>query len=274
VIAMAQPLVWLADVLRAAGLRVVETEGWRERAARGQRPNPGGDGNTTYVGFEWDYAGTQPPSREQYAAAVRANAAVLQRLRRGADAARGHKETSVTGKWDPGHVDMDGFRRDVAAAMNAPAPAPMEDDLTPEESAILRRIENELLGPRGEGGRIQGWGTEIGPRTMVAMLVELTNALLAPKPSRVPGAEKILAPWSDIDRDTNAVVFQLPALINAVGKTDPAAVAEALRPVIAEAAGPVIREAVADALGDDNEGQADAIVTALAARLAGQEAAA
>ncbi|MEV0697455.1 hypothetical protein AB0I53_05990 [Saccharopolyspora sp. NPDC050389] len=36
---MAQPLVWLADVLRGAGLRVVETDGWRDRAARGARPN-------------------------------------------------------------------------------------------------------------------------------------------------------------------------------------------------------------------------------------------
>lgn len=37
---MTQPLVWLVDVLRAAGLNVHETEGWRERAAEGQPPEP------------------------------------------------------------------------------------------------------------------------------------------------------------------------------------------------------------------------------------------
>ena len=35
---MALPLVWLADVLRAAGLAVVETSGWKERTASGVQP--------------------------------------------------------------------------------------------------------------------------------------------------------------------------------------------------------------------------------------------
>ncbi|HEY8372955.1 MAG TPA: N-acetylmuramoyl-L-alanine amidase, partial [Pseudonocardiaceae bacterium] len=32
---MALPLVWMADVLRTAGVEVVEYPGWRERAASG-----------------------------------------------------------------------------------------------------------------------------------------------------------------------------------------------------------------------------------------------
>lgn len=184
---MALPLVWLADVLRAAGLRVVETSGWKTRYATGgshptnpagvlehhtatttsysnpaptvnlcingrsdlagplchavigydgtmhviaagranhagrakaSGPNPAGDGNTLYVGFEWDYQGVnQAPSPQQYDAAVRATAAVLRRIGRPAEAARGHKETSVTGKIDPGRVDMNSFRADVARAL-------------------------------------------------------------------------------------------------------------------------------------------------------------
>ncbi|MCI2421518.1 N-acetylmuramoyl-L-alanine amidase [Saccharopolyspora sp. K220] len=84
--------------------------------AKASGPNPAGDGNTLYVGFEWDYQGVdQGPSPEQYDAAVRATRAVLDHLGRPADAARGHKETSVTGKIDPGRVDMNLFRAAVAS---------------------------------------------------------------------------------------------------------------------------------------------------------------
>ncbi|MEV6226834.1 N-acetylmuramoyl-L-alanine amidase [Saccharopolyspora shandongensis] len=335
---MALPLVWLADVLRAADLRVVETDGWKTRTASGPQPrplgvlnhhtatpasyaraaptvqmcidgrpdldgplchavigydgtvhliaagranhagkarasgpNPAGDGNTLYVGFEWDYHGVnQSPSPEQYDAAVRATRAVLAKLGRPADAARGHRETSVTGKIDPGRVDLDQFRRDVAAAN------PQEDsDLTPEQAAQLSRIENELLGPRGDRGQIQGWGTATGPRTVVAMLVDLHNALLAPQLSRYPDPNsKIKLSAVDAIRDNNGVIYQLPAMISAAGQADPAKVAAALRPMLAEVVGPVVAESVRAALGDDNENQADAIVTELAQRLAGREAAA
>ncbi|MGW5645074.1 peptidoglycan recognition protein family protein [Saccharopolyspora sp. NPDC003752] len=331
---MALPLVWLADVLRAAGLRVVETPGWRTRTASGPQPrpvgvlehhtatpasyarpaptvqmcidgrpdldgplchavigydgtvhviaagranhagkarasgpNPAGDGNTLYVGFEWDYHGVnQSPSPEQYNAAVRATRAVLAKLGRPADAARGHRETSVTGKIDPGRVDLDQFRRDVAAANS------QEDDLTPEQDAILRRIDNELLGP-WKNGRPSGWDTAVGPRTVVAMLVDLHNALLAPQTSRVPGS-KVQVSAIDAVRNIDGVVYQLPPLINAAGQSDPAAVAAALRPVLAEVVGPVVAESVRVALGADNADQAEAIVTELAQRLAGREAAA
>lgn len=242
---MALPLVWLADVLRSAGLTVVETPGWRERTAtsgpqpvpvgvlehhtatlaspenpaptvdmcingrpdlagplchgligfdgvvhliaagranhagqaKASGPNPAGDGNTLYVGFEWDYQGVdQGPSPQQYGAAVIATVAVLRQLGRPMDAARGHKETSVTGKIDPGQVDMDRFRADLA---NADQNADQEDEMTPEQDAILRRLENELLGPRGPEGQIQGWQTAAGPRTVVAMLVDLVNEVVA-----------------------------------------------------------------------------------------------
>lgn len=65
-------------------------------------PVPGGDGNTMYVGIEMDYNGTQLPANDQYANTVNAAAAILFRLGKPASWTRGHKETSTTGKWDPG----------------------------------------------------------------------------------------------------------------------------------------------------------------------------
>lgn len=91
--------------------------------ARPTGPMPGGDGNELYIGIEWDYSGYDKPTPAQYAAGVKANAAILTRLRRTAASARGHRETSTTGKWDPGQVDLDALRSDIAAAMR-PAPTP------------------------------------------------------------------------------------------------------------------------------------------------------
>ncbi|MGI8313345.1 hypothetical protein [Saccharopolyspora hattusasensis] len=62
------------------------------------------------------------------------------------------------------------------------------DDLTPEQDAILRRIENELLGPRGDRGQIAGWGTVNGPRTVVAMLVDVVNKVYGGQPPQVDAA--------------------------------------------------------------------------------------
>ena len=147
----------------------------------------------------------------------------------------------------------------------APA-APVEngdDDLTPEQDAMLRRIENELLGPRGSRGEITGWGTEVGPRTVVAMLVELTNALLAPRPSRVAGSEVQLSAVEAI-RNTDAAAF---VAAYQSGTVDAQAVADALRPVLGESIGAVVRDAVNAALGADNESAADAVANELARRL-------
>lgn len=68
----------------------------------GNGPTSSGDGNAQMIGFEVDYSGSQDVSPEQADATIRASAAVLRHLGRNAEHARGHKETSVTGKWDPG----------------------------------------------------------------------------------------------------------------------------------------------------------------------------
>ena len=55
-------------------------------------------------------------------AVVAATAAVLTRLGKDASYARGHRETSTTGKIDPSFVDLDAMRADVAAAMGGAPP--------------------------------------------------------------------------------------------------------------------------------------------------------
>lgn len=94
-------------------------------AARASGPIPAGDGNTMLIGWEIDYAGDQPTGADQqmtaaqYEASVRATAAVLNRLGRDASYARGHRETSTTGKIDPSFVDLEAMRADVRWAMTS-----------------------------------------------------------------------------------------------------------------------------------------------------------
>lgn len=190
---MPQPVVtrgaplWLADVLRADGLDVVEFAGWRRRghgefkdirgvmvhhtgsdAATAEsiaygRPDlagplsqlhigrngtvtvvaagvawhagvgmypwlPANMGNWHTIGIECANSGTKPtaPHRRnwpdaQYLAMVRSCAAINRRLGQPADRTIGHKEYAgrAQGKWDPGAIDMDQLRQDVAARIGA-----------------------------------------------------------------------------------------------------------------------------------------------------------
>jgi len=98
----------------------------------GSGPIPAGDGNTLMVGWEIDYAGDQSGtggpqqamSQAQYDASVAATAAVLARLGTDASYARGHRETSTSGKIDPSFCDLDQMRADVATAMGGTPPEP------------------------------------------------------------------------------------------------------------------------------------------------------
>lgn len=185
----------LADVLRAAGLRVVEVPGWKTRGrpastggfdpqgnlwhhtgsseggrryadwlatvgrsdlpaplchvsvgrdgtvyvcaagranhagkAKASGPCPSGDGNALYVGWECQNTGTEGWTRAQYDAMRVGAAATSSHYGWPAAHNRAHKETSVTGKWDPGALDMDKFRRGIAATMNG-----SEDDVAAED---------------------------------------------------------------------------------------------------------------------------------------------
>lgn len=61
------------------------------------------------------------------------------------------------------------------------------------EQAVLG-MANEMYGPRGDNGEVKGWGTTNGPRTVVAMLVDLVNAAYAPIMSSVSGSEVEFSP--------------------------------------------------------------------------------
>ncbi|QSB04916.1 peptidoglycan recognition protein family protein [Natronoglycomyces albus] len=77
-----------------------------------------GDGNTMLVGWEIDYNGVSPEvSAAQYLASVRATAAVLRQLGRDAEHARGHRESSTTGKIDPASISLEAMRADVAGQL-------------------------------------------------------------------------------------------------------------------------------------------------------------
>ncbi len=85
---------------------------------------PAGDGNEQMIGFEIAYSGSQDMGIEQYAAMVMASAAVLRHLGKDQKHARGHKETSGAGKWDPGREGifspeylMDDIRADIGKAL-------------------------------------------------------------------------------------------------------------------------------------------------------------
>ncbi|MGH8879542.1 MAG: peptidoglycan recognition protein family protein [Stackebrandtia sp.] len=84
----------------------------------GSGPIPPGDGNALMVGWEIDYDGVnQEMSPAQYQASLKATAAVLRQLGTDAEHARGHRETSTSGKIDPSFVDLDAMRAEVAALL-------------------------------------------------------------------------------------------------------------------------------------------------------------
>jgi len=88
-----------------------------------------GDGNALYIGIEAMNSGSQGWSKAQCDAYVLLCAVLsLKVTGNSVQTVRGHKETSVTGKWDPGLLDMGEFRTDVAAkmaALSAPPPPPV-----------------------------------------------------------------------------------------------------------------------------------------------------
>lgn len=106
------------------------------------------DGNALYVGIEamnsgsqgWDSTGLDRDGNRitQRDAYVRLCAALCDWYEWPASHVRGHRETSTTGKWDPGLLDLDDFRRDIHAHMQ-------EDDMRPEDFDKIREIVREEL---------------------------------------------------------------------------------------------------------------------------------
>lgn len=106
----------------------------------------GGDGNTLYVGVECMNSGSQGWGKPQYDAMVKTGVVLAKILGTSAQAQRAHKETSVTGKWDPGKLDMSKFRADIAAKLK-PAAAPKTAQKPALGKYTTRRVTNKRAHP-------------------------------------------------------------------------------------------------------------------------------
>lgn len=107
--------------------------------AKASGPMPAGDGNELYVGVECQNSGSEGWSKPQLQAMVLLGAVLSEDVVHcSADANRGHKETSVTGKWDPGALDMSKFRKSIAAAMTS-TPSKEQPVSTPNNVQLGRQ---------------------------------------------------------------------------------------------------------------------------------------
>lgn len=97
--------------------------------ARATGPMPAGDANTLYVGVEALNTGSEGWSDTQREAYARLCAALCRFYDWPATHVRAHRETSTTGKWDPGLLDMDEHRAAVARLLDDG----LEDDMAAED---------------------------------------------------------------------------------------------------------------------------------------------
>lgn len=110
-------------------------------AGRGQWPGiPTNDANRVTIGIEAENSGTEGWSPAQYDAYVRGCAAILRKLGHDSSRVIGHKEWAgpSQGKWDPGGIDMDSFRRDVQQHINHQGSEGLFDMLPQHEQEEMR----------------------------------------------------------------------------------------------------------------------------------------
>lgn len=105
-------------------------------AGEGSWPGiPTNNANQCTIGIEAANDGTSGWSAAQYNAYVRGCAAILNRLGQPASHVIGHKEwAAIQGKWDPGGINMNTFRADVARVQaelrgGAPKPVPVVNQI-------------------------------------------------------------------------------------------------------------------------------------------------
>lgn len=112
--------------------------------------------NKLMWGHEIVYPGSKPMTDAQYRSAIILGAVVSKILGRpNADWCRGHMETSITGKWDPGYAsgktyDLNKMRRESTALMtgggSTPAPAATGTTLRKgDRGSEVRRLQTLLI---------------------------------------------------------------------------------------------------------------------------------
>ncbi|MGI8311899.1 glycoside hydrolase family 25 protein [Saccharopolyspora hattusasensis] len=169
--------------------------------------------------------------------------------------------SATVGRHRPVDVNAyQGSRAELAALLGARPPAPLPGGI--EDMALDTQFRDSF----GNVQTVESFMSEV-----MRKLNDLHYPAVVPGsvPSRIPGDTNTTTVF-DMVKDatawTNQILGRVIA-IQAASSTDPAAVAEALRPVVADVVGPVIRDALRDVLGADAADQADAIVDAIAARL-------
>lgn len=105
--------------------------------AKASGPMPAGDGNALYIGIEAMNTGSEGWTTVQWGAYVSLCAALCEHYGWPASHVRAHKETSITGKWDPGLLDMDKHRTAIAAQL---------EDNMPLSNADVNRVADAVLG--------------------------------------------------------------------------------------------------------------------------------
>lgn len=146
--------------------------------AKASGPMPAGDGNVMYIGVECQNSGTEGWSKTQYEAMVTLGGVLGRYLGTPSSCQRGHKETSVTGKWDPGALDMDRFRLDISHALAATRKAPTMNAVQKAriklEAMIANGHETRLLLEQAPKGRTVVWAVD----KALAVQIRALRALL------------------------------------------------------------------------------------------------
>lgn len=148
---------------------------------------PTNDANRLTIGIEAENSGTEGWQPAQYDAYVRGVAAILRKLGHDSSRVIGHKEWGgkAQGKWDPGGIDMDAFRRDVqkhidqAKAGDAPMSAQEVQEIKDFIVAFCGPIgadvkdnRQQLTGARNDHEGYPGW-PQLGNRTVVDALSQV-----------------------------------------------------------------------------------------------------
>ncbi|MEW5810338.1 MAG: N-acetylmuramoyl-L-alanine amidase [Actinomycetota bacterium] len=169
--------------------------------------------NRHTIGIECANSGTSPsaPHRRnwpdaQYFALVQSCSAICRRLGHSADRVIGHKEYAgrAQGKWDPGAIDMNILRRDIADGRGAPQSTDRYADILlergsrgPQVAELQRRLKaayalyageldvDGVFGAETEAAvrefqrRTEGLTVDgvVGPATAAALRLRLVNAL-------------------------------------------------------------------------------------------------
>lgn len=117
---------------------------------------PANNANSCTIGIEAANDGTSGWSSAQYNAYVKGNAAILNHLGLPSSRSIGHKEWgAIQGKWDPGGIDMNKFRLEIASAqkgMTTPK-INMIDECASKNPWVGKRLQNEegVCGKDGKG---------------------------------------------------------------------------------------------------------------------------